>query len=172
MAQAFSRRHRIVCFSPVASVEMVAARKAAMKVAMKAPMKSAMKAAMKAPMKAVMKKKAPMKVMKVMKMKAKKVSKVAVGKRAKNAVFAGRKEKTSGGLTKASLTQSKSGKIVLKAASQRAKKSFQSSALKKWSDAAKQARKEMRIKGFCPVGGKTAQGKALYAKVKAIVAKK
>merc|ERR1711933_60086 len=149
----------------------VAARKAAMKVAMKAPLKSAMKAAMKAPMKAAMKK-APMKVMKVMKMKAKKLSKVAVGKRAKIAVFAGRKEKTSGGLTKASLTQSKSGKIVSKAASQRAKKSFKSSALKKWSDAAKQARKEMGIKGFCPVGGKTAQGKALYAKVKAIVAKK
>merc|ERR1712087_228824 len=129
------------------------------------------KAPMKAAMKAVMKKKAPMKVMKVMKVKAKKVSKVAVGKRAKIAVFAGRKEKTSGGLTKASLTQSKSGKIVSKAASQLAKKSFQTS-LKKWCDACKQARKEMGIKGFCPVGGKTAQGKALYAKVKAIMAKK
>merc|ERR1712113_258058 len=33
-------------------------------------------------------------------------------------------------------------------------------------DACKKARKELGIKGFCPVGGKTAQGKALYAKVK------
>merc|ERR1712150_418990 len=142
----------------------------------KAPMKSAMKAAMKAPMKKApmkaMKAMKAMKVMKVMKMKVKKVSKVAVGKRAKTAVFSGKKEKTSGGLTKAGLTQSKSGKIVSKTASQRAKKGFQTSVLKKWSDAAKQARKEMGIKGFCPVGGKTAQGKALYAKVKAIVAKK
>merc|ERR1739846_115069 len=81
------------------------------------------------------------------------------------------KAKTVGGLTKATLTKSKSGKIVSKAASARAKKNWAGSALKKWCDACKQARKALGIKGFCAVGGKTAQGKALYAKTKAILGK-
>merc|ERR1712084_106611 len=125
----------------------------------------AMKAMKAAPMKAM--KAAAMKAMK----KVKKVSIIAKGKLAKAAVFKGKKEKTVGGLTKATLTKSKTGKIVSKAASARAKKAFAQSPLKKWCDAAKQARKEMGIKGFCPVGGKTAQGKALYAKVKSILSK-
>merc|ERR1719491_138218 len=109
--------------------------------------------------------------MKVMK-KAMKVSVIAKGFGAKARVFKGLKDKTAGGLTKASLTKSKTGKVVSKAASASSKKSWATSALKKWSDAAKQARKEMGITGFCPVGGSTPQGKALYAKVKAIVNKK
>merc|ERR1719437_18594 len=125
---------------------------------MKAP---AMKAAMKA---------ASMKGMKAMK-KVKKVSIIAKGRAAKAAVFSGRKAKTVGGLTKATLTKSKSGKIVSKAASARAKKNWAGSALKKWGDACKQARKALGIKGFCAVGGKSAQGKALYAKAKAILGK-
>merc|ERR1712008_630420 len=124
-----------------------------------APMK-AMKAA---PMKAM--KAAPMKAMK----KVKKVSIIARGKLAKVAVFKGKKARTVGGLTKDTMT--KSGKIVSKAASARAKKAFAQSALKKWCDALKQARKEMGVKGFCAVNGKTAQGKALYAKVKSILNK-
>merc|ERR1712003_31611 len=114
-----------------------------------------------------------MKAMKAASMKAmkkvKKVSIVARGKLAKVAVFKGKKVKTVGGLTKATLTKSKSGKIVSKAASARAKKNWASSALKKWCDACKQGRKALGIKGFCAVGGKTAQGKALYAKTKAIL---
>merc|ERR1712087_250171 len=127
----------------------------------------AMKSGMK---KAAMKK--GMKAMKAMKkgMKAMKVSKIAKGKRARSSVFRGTKEKTTGGLTKATLTKSKSGKIVSKAASAASKKKFATSALKKWCDAVKKARKELGIKKFCPVGGKTAQGKALYAKVKSILA--
>merc|ERR1719158_2393440 len=123
-----------------------------------AAMKTAMKAkAMKA-----------MKSMKAMK-KVKKVSVIARGKYAKAAVFNGKKAKTVGGLTKETLTKSKSGKIVSKAASARGKKMFAQSALKKWCVATAQARKSLGIKGFCPVGGKTAQGKALYAKVKALL---
>merc|ERR1711884_334964 len=107
-------------------------------------------------------------VMKAMKaMKAKKVKKI--GKRA--SVFSGKRVKTVGGLTKEKLTKSRTGKIVSKARSALSKKKFASSALKKWADAAKQARKELKITGFCPVGGKTAQGKALYAKVKSILGK-
>merc|ERR1719379_2195344 len=110
-----------------------------------------------------------MKAMKAMK-KVKKVSIIAKGKLAKAAVFKGSKQKTVGGLTKDTLTKSKSGKIVSKAASARAKKAFAQSALKKWGDACKKARKQLNIVGFCPVGGKTAQGKALYAKVKSLLA--
>merc|ERR1739846_35976 len=81
------------------------------------------------------------------------------------------KAKTVGGLTKETLTKSKSGKIVSKAASARAKKRFAESALKKWCDALQQARKQLGITGFCAVNGKTAQGKALYAKAKTILGK-
>merc|ERR1712127_301611 len=133
---------------------------------MAAAMKPAMKAAMKKAMKA-------MKAKKVMKaMKAMKVSKIAKGKRAKSAVFAGTKEKTSGGLSKDKLTKNKQGKVVSKAASSRSKNAWANSGLKKWSDATKQARKELNIKGFCVIGGSTAQGKALLAKVRSIVGKK
>merc|ERR1712226_991586 len=125
------------------------------------PMKT-MKAAMKAPKKA-------MKVKKVM--KAKRVSKIGKGKLAKVLVFSGRKERTVGGLTKNTLIKSKAGKVVSKAASAKAKKAYATSALKPWADATKQARKALSITGFCPVGGKSAQGKALYAKVKSILAK-
>merc|ERR1711933_195675 len=124
--------------------------------AMALPMKKAMKAAMKAPMKKAM--------------KAMKVSTIAKGKRGKAAVFAGRKAKTSGGLTKSSLVKSKTGKVVGKARSALAKKRFAGSALAKWAAATKRARKELKITGFVPIGGKTAQGKALLAKVRSFLA--
>jgi len=144
---------------------MAAAMKAmksggAMKVAMKATMKAAMKApSMKAAMKA-------MKSMKV-----KKVSKIAKGRGAKVAVLKGSKEKTSGGLTKAKLVKSKTGKVVSKAHSLASKKKFAVSPLKKWADATKQARKELKITGFCAIGGASAEGKKLLAKVRSILGK-
>merc|ERR1712026_300371 len=78
-------------------------------------------------------------------------------------------EKTTGGMTKAKLSKNKRGKIVSKAASVRAKRNFADSALKKWCDATKAARKALNLKGFVPVGGKTSQGKALYAKAKSLL---
>merc|ERR1719412_1499659 len=111
-----------------------------------------------------------MAAMKAMK-KVKKVSIVARGKRARAAVFNGKKAKTVGGLTKETLIKSKSGKIVSKAASARSKKRWAQSAMKKWCDAVAQARKQLGITGFCAVNGKTAQGKALYVKAKAILGK-
>merc|ERR1712186_269473 len=119
------------------------------------------KAAMKKGMKAMKAMKAMKK--KAMKKKAMKVSKIAKGKRARSSVFRGTKEKTQSGLAKADMIESKK-------ASAASKKRFATSALKKWCDACKKARKELGIKGFCPVGGKTAQGKALYAKVKSLLA--
>merc|ERR1719277_1315887 len=102
----------------------------------------AMKAAMKA-------KKAP--AMKVKAMKAMKAMKA-------------KKAKTVGGLTADKLTKNKAGKVVSKKSSARGKKN-------KWSVATAAARKELKIKGFCPVGGKSEQGKKLLAKVRAIMKK-
>merc|ERR1719223_2182045 len=128
---------------------MMAMKAPAMKASMKAP---AMKAAMKAPAMKVAKK-----AMKVKVMKTKAVSKVAKGKFARAAVLRGSKERTVGGLTKASLAKNKQGKIVAKGASARSKKAWSSSPLKKWSEATKQARKALGITGFCAVGGKAAE---------------
>merc|ERR1712194_1005405 len=111
-----------------------------------------------------------MKSMRSMK-KAKKVSVIAKGKRARISVFSGRKEKTQTGLTKSMLLKNKNGRIVSKKASARAKTMFAKSGLKKWSEATKAARKALNIKGFCPVGGSSAAGKALYAKVKTLLKK-
>merc|ERR1712194_627216 len=99
------------------------------------------------------------KVMKAMKKKAMKKSVIAKGKRAK--VLRGSKEKTSGGLKKDNLRKNKGGIIVSKKASDRAKKAYAGSALQKWAKACQAARKELGLKGMVPMGGKTAQGRAL-----------
>merc|ERR1719262_556837 len=126
----------------------------------KAPMKAAaMKKATKA-MKAA-------KAMKAMKaMKAKRVSVIAKGKRARSAVFAGRKEKTVGGMTKAKLTKNKVGRIVSKAQSASSKRRY-ASTIGAWNKALDSARKELDIHGFVLINS-GAQGKALYAKAQAL----
>merc|ERR1719273_2866713 len=132
-----------------------------------------MKAAMRGtPAMKAMKSMKSMKAMKAMKAKkAMKVSKVAKGKNARAVVFRGGKEKTGSGMTKEKLIKNKSGKIVSKAQSAAKKKAWATSPLKKWVEACKQARKQLNVVGFCAVGGTTAQGKALYAKVKSILGK-
>merc|ERR1712014_416733 len=112
-------------------------------------------------------KKTTMKAMKAM--KARRVSIIAKGKMARAVVFRGSKVKTQSGMTKDSLTKNKNGKIVSKKASARAKKNWGNSALKAWCDAVKSARKALNLKGFVAIGGKTAQGKALYAKAKSLL---
>eukprot|EP00930_Biecheleria_cincta_P080114 TRINITY_DN681_c0_g1_i1.p1 TRINITY_DN681_c0_g1~~TRINITY_DN681_c0_g1_i1.p1 ORF type:complete len:170 (-),score=41.31 TRINITY_DN681_c0_g1_i1:189-632(-) len=108
-----------------------------------------------------------MKVMKAMKaMKAMKVSKVAKGKRMRVSVFLGTKEKTYTGMTKADLMKNKSGRIVSRKSHAQGKKNYKN--VSGWTKAVQTARKELGIKGFCAVGGKSAQGKALYAKAKSI----
>merc|ERR1711941_31493 len=91
---------------------------------------------------------------------------IAKGKLARSTVFRGTKEKTKSGMTKAMLMKNKDGKIVSKKASARAKKVYATSGAKKWMEAVRAARKAMSIKGFVAIGGKTAQGKALYAKIR------
>lgn len=131
--------------------------------AMALPMKKIVMKAMKS---AAMKVKAP-KGMKAMKKKA--ITNVARGKLAKMVVFKGRKEKTATGLQKAQLMKNKRGKVVTKKQHARGKALFQKFA-QRWLDAVMTARKELGVKGFCAVGGKSAQGKALYAKAKALYA--
>ena len=76
----------------------------------------------------------------------------------------------SGGLTKADVKRNKNGKVVSKKASDRAKKNFWSSPLGKWCNAVKAARKALGLTGFVAIGGRSAQGKALYAKAKSLLA--
>ena len=109
--------------------------------------------------------------MKAMKRRAMKKSVVAKGKSAKSVVFRGTKVKTSGGLKKGDLVRNKRGKVVSKKASARSKSSKGGKAIMKWGAAFKQARKALGVKGFCPCGGKTAQGKALLAKTRALYKK-
>merc|ERR1719436_967907 len=121
------------------------------------PMKAAMKVAMKgSAMKKVM--------------KAKRMSIIAKGKRARSAVFSGRKQKTQSGLTKDKLIRNKSGRVVSKARSAFAKRAY-ANTLKAWADAVKSARNELGLRGFVAIGGKSAAGKALYAKAKSIMAR-
>merc|ERR1719230_2480016 len=107
--------------------------------------------------------------MKKASMKSKRVSIIARGKLARSAVLSGRKTKTSSGLTKEKLMRNKFGKIVSKAASAAKKKAYANSKLKKWGDAVKAARKSLTLTGFVAINGKSAQGKALYAKAKSLV---
>merc|ERR1719266_2440763 len=115
-----------------------------------------------------------MKMAMAMKMKMKmamKVSKIAKGKRAKSSVFRGTKVKTVGGLKKSDLKKNKQGKVVSVKASNAAKKRPGYKKITAWGAAFVKARKALGIKGFVPCGGKTAQGKALYAKVKSFYKK-
>merc|ERR1719237_1303864 len=102
-------------------------------------------------------------------MKAKRVSKIAKGKLARASVFSGRKEKTQTGMTKADLAKNRRGVIVSKKRSALAKQRYARSSLKAWCDAVKAAKKALGVTGFVAVGGKSAAGKALYAKAKSLL---
>merc|ERR1719331_3271227 len=92
-----------------------------------------------------------MKTMTVSKaVKSMKASKVATGKFAKFSVFVGGKDTTVGGLKKADLTKSKTGKIVSKKRSAQAKKRY-ASTIGKWTQAVMKARHLLGIKGFLVV---------------------
>merc|ERR1712098_73140 len=100
----------------------------------------------------------------------KRVSIIAKGKRARFVVFCGTKTKTLSGLTKSDLTKNSYGKIVSKKASARGKKNY-ANTIKPWILAVQKARKALNLKGLVPVNGKSAQGKALYAKAKSFYSK-
>merc|ERR1719265_1017351 len=103
-------------------------------------------------------KKMAMKMSMKMRKMAMKKSIIAKGKRGKASVFRGTKVKTVGGLKKGDLKKNKAGKIVSKKASDAAKKKKGAKKIAAWGSAVKAARKALGVKGFLPVGGKTAQG--------------
>merc|ERR1711862_443892 len=126
--------------------------------------KSMKKSMKKAPMKKAMKAKKARKAK-----KAKRVSIIAKGRGAKARVWSGAKVKTGGGLKKSSLCKNKHGKIVSKKLSAQGKKAYKN--ISKFAQATKAARKALGIKGFVPVGGKTAKGQALLKKVRSLYRK-
>merc|ERR1712215_218793 len=99
-----------------------------------------------------------------MKKKAMKISTIAKGKFRRSQVYFGRKVKTVGGLSKSDLTLNKHGRIVSKRLSAKSKNS-------KFPKVMIAARKELNIKGFCPMGGKTARGQALLKKARSLYKK-
>lgn len=102
---------------------------------------------------------------------AMKKSKVARGRGAKARVYRGKKHHTSGGLTKSDLKKNKRGKVVSAKASARASRSKGAKVISAWGKAVKTARKQLGIKGFCPVGGKSQRGQKLLKAVRSIVRK-
>merc|ERR1712226_752441 len=101
-------------------------------------------------------------------MKAKRVSKAAKGRLAKAMVLAGKREKTSGGLTQDSLMKNKRGKIVSKRKSASGKRSYKR--IESWVESVVGARKALNVTGFVAINGSSLQGKALYVKSKALYA--
>ena len=98
----------------------------------------------------------------------KRVSKVQKGKLRKVSVFKGTKERTSGGLKKSDLKKNKRGKIVsAKMSAASSKRSGQR--FSKWGKQVKKQRSNLKIKGFCPVGGKTQAGKKLLTEVRRLL---
>merc|ERR1712007_169608 len=102
-------------------------------------------------------------------MGAAKAMKATKTPRAMKTTMKGRKDKTSGGLRKVDLTKNGQGKVVSRKMSARGKRAWANSKLRAWTDACKKARKALGLEGFVAVGGQSAAGKALYAKVKALL---
>merc|ERR1719312_1593841 len=130
---------------------------------MKSTKKASTKATMKKAMKVVKKAATKPKAMK------KRASNIAHGKYAKASVFRGSKEKTGGGLKKSQLMKNKQGKVVSRRSHAAGKKAYKN--VQKYANAVKAARKALGIKGFVPVGGKTAKGQALWKKAKSLYKK-
>merc|ERR1711862_755064 len=103
-----------------------------------------------------------MKAAKAMKaaMKAKKAAKPISAKLARRRVFAGKAGKTQSGLSADDLVKNKTGRVVSKKASARAKNS-------PWIAAVAAARKALNIKGFSAIK----KGTPLYIKAKQLYKK-
>ena len=97
--------------------------------------------------------------------KAKRVSKIAKGKRAKNSVFKGKKEKTASGHKKSDLMKNKNGKVVTKKAHAAGLNSYKR--ISGWTAAVAKARKALNIKGFVAIK----KGTAFYNKAKSFYGK-
>ena len=97
------------------------------------------------------------------------MKKSVVGKR--RSFFSGARDHTASGLKKSDFKKNKRGRIVSRKASAASSRSKGAKVIARWGAATKQARKQLGIKGFCPVGGKTAKGQALLKAVRSILKK-
>merc|ERR1711982_157719 len=104
-----------------------------------------------------------------MRKKAMKKSVIARGRGAKARVFKGTKAKTTSGLQKKDLVKNKRGKVVSRKQSEASKKKFRKNGLEKFANAVKSARKALGIRGFVPIGGKSARGQALLKKARSLM---
>ena len=91
----------------------------------------------------------------------------ASGARAKTQVFKGSRDQTASGQKKEDLRKSKKGKVVSKKASLAGQQKYEY--IRKWTQSIQTAKSELAIVGFCPVGGKTKQGKQLYKKAREVL---
>jgi len=87
-------------------------------------------------------------------------------------VFNGAKAITKSGLTKKDLVKNKRGKVVTIKQSEAGKRHFQSSGMMGFRTAVDDARKELKIVGWCPVGGPSARGTALLKKARSLYKKR
>ncbi|CAD7926291.1 unnamed protein product [Amoebophrya sp. A120] len=97
---------------------------------------------------------------------AKVVSKVAKKRRiyaVRRKVVKGEMKRTGGGLEKPDLRKKVTGKCVSVKVVAAVKKSKQYKKVIAWNAAFMKARKELKLEGFVPCGGKTAKGKAFLA---------
>ena len=101
-----------------------------------------------------------MKAMAAMKAMSAMKKKVISARLARRHAFFGKIDKTKTGLKKSDFIQTKTGRIVSKKASQRAKAS-------PWMAAVKKARSELKIKGFVAIK----KGTPLYKKAKELYGK-
>ena len=93
----------------------------------------------------------------------------ASGARAKTQVLEGRRDQTASGQKKEELCKSKKGRVVSKKASLAGQQKYEH--IRKWTQAIQTAKSELAIVGFCPVGGKTEQGKQLYKKAREVLSR-
>ena len=89
----------------------------------------------------------------------------------KSQVYNKTAKKTKGGLTKKDIIRIDDGygNIRYKSKKQQASGKKKNSFRGKWAKAMKKARKELKLEGFVPVGGKTKDGKALLKRIRLIM---
>jgi len=97
--------------------------------------------------------------------KSKKPSKIATGRLKYFLVFSGRRQKTSGGLTKECIGINKRGRYVsLKRAENGA--NIYGNTIQPWNRAFTKARRQLNCAGFVAINGRTLMGQALYIRMK------
>lgn len=89
----------------------------------------------------------------------------------KSQVYHGTAKQTKGGLVKKDIIRIDDGygNIRYKSKKQQASGKKKNTFRAKWSKAMKKARKELKLEGFVPVGGKTKDGKALLKRIRELM---